>query len=60
MNAELTAAIVRILNPSRSTVGAEFLVSGDGLIAACAVAPDGTIVAGEESGRMHFLRLEGA
>jgi WD40 repeat protein len=34
--------------------------SGDGEIAACAVAPDGTIVAGEASGRVHFLRLEGA
>ncbi|TVU52285.1 MAG: hypothetical protein EA414_18185, partial [Arthrospira sp. PLM2.Bin9] len=27
---------------------------------ACAVAPDGvTVVAGDESGRVHFLRLEG-
>ncbi|MFP5272998.1 WD40 repeat domain-containing protein [Coleofasciculus sp.] len=32
---------------------------GDGELLACAVAPDGiTIVAGEASGRLHFLRLE--
>jgi len=32
----------------------------DGALTCCAVAPDGvTIVAGEESGRVHFLRLEG-
>jgi hypothetical protein len=34
--------------------------SRDSALTACAVAPDGTIVAGEASGRMHFLRLEGA
>jgi WD40 repeat protein len=34
--------------------------SGDGALVTCAVSPDGqTIVAGEKSGRMHFLRLEG-
>ncbi len=34
--------------------------SGDGALNCCAVAPDGvTIVAGEASGRVHFLRLEG-
>ncbi len=34
--------------------------SGDGGLRCCAVAPDGvTIVAGEDSGRVHFLRLEG-
>jgi WD40 repeat protein len=34
--------------------------TGDGSINCCAVAPDGvTIVAGEASGRVHFLRLEG-
>jgi WD40 repeat protein len=34
--------------------------NGDGALRCCAVAPDGvTIVAGEESGRVHFLRLEG-
>ncbi|MEQ8960194.1 MAG: WD40 repeat domain-containing protein, partial [Coleofasciculus sp. C2-GNP5-27] len=32
---------------------------GDGELLCCAVAPDGlTIVAGEASGRVHFLRLE--
>lgn len=34
--------------------------SGDGALFCCAVVPDGvTIVAGEASGRVHFLRLEG-
>ena len=34
--------------------------SGDGALECCTVAPDGvTIVAGEASGRVHFLRLEG-
>jgi WD40 repeat protein len=34
--------------------------TGDGSIFCCAVAPDGvTIVAGEQSGRVHLLRLEG-
>jgi WD40 repeat protein len=34
---------------------------GDGRLSSCVVAPDGrTIVAGETSGRVHFLRLEGA
>jgi WD40 repeat protein len=34
--------------------------TGESPIICCAVAPDGvTIVAGEESGRLHFLRLEG-
>lgn len=33
---------------------------GDGALTCCAIAPDGvTIVAGEASGRVHFLRLEG-
>ena len=33
---------------------------GDSIISCCAIAPDGlTIVAGESSGRIHFLRLEG-
>jgi len=32
----------------------------EGNISACAVAPDNrTIIVGEESGRLHFLRLEG-
>jgi len=35
--------------------------TGDGPIICCAVGPDGvTIVAGESSGRVHFLRLENA
>ena len=34
--------------------------SGEDVLECCAVAPDGvTIVAGERSGRVHFLRLEG-
>lgn len=34
--------------------------SGEGLLHACAISPDGvTIVAGEASGRVYFLRLEG-
>lgn len=33
---------------------------GDSSIVCCAVSPDGlTIVAGEQLGRVHFLRLEG-
>lgn len=34
--------------------------SGDSILVTCAVSPDGqTIVVGEASGRVHFLRLEG-
>lgn len=34
--------------------------NGDGLLTSCAVTPDGkTILAGEQSGRLHFLRLIG-
>jgi WD40 repeat protein len=34
--------------------------TGEGALWCCAVAPDGvTIIAGEASGRVHFLRLEG-
>ena len=34
--------------------------AGESSIASCAIAPDGvTIVAGDESGRVYFLRLEG-
>jgi WD40 repeat protein len=34
--------------------------SGDGALFCCAVAPNGvTLAAGEASGRVHFLRLEG-
>jgi hypothetical protein len=33
---------------------------GDGALLGCAISPDGvTVVAGEEWGRVHFLRLEG-
>jgi len=35
--------------------------SGDGPLLALAISPDGdTIVAGDASGRVHFLRLQGA
>jgi hypothetical protein len=35
--------------------------TGDDHMGSCAIAPDGhTIIAGDESGRMHFLRLEEA
>jgi len=40
----------------------QFVVSfnGNGSLHACAISPDGrTIVAGEASGRVHFLRLQG-
>jgi WD40 repeat protein len=34
--------------------------TGESAIRCCAIAPDGvTIIAGETSGRLHFLRLEG-
>ena len=34
--------------------------SGDAEFECCAIAPDGvTVVAGDRSGRVHFLRLEG-
>ncbi|MDT9199967.1 WD40 repeat domain-containing protein, partial [Limnospira sp. PMC 1042.18] len=34
--------------------------TGEGAMESCAVAPDGvTVVAGDKSGRVHFLRLEG-
>jgi WD40 repeat protein len=34
--------------------------TGDGLLYCCAVAPDGvTVAAGDQFGRVHFLRLEG-
>jgi WD40 repeat protein len=37
---------------------AEF--TGESRLLACAILPDGkTIVAGERSGRLHFLKLEG-
>jgi WD40 repeat protein len=35
--------------------------TGDGPLAACAIFPDGSmVVAGEASGAMHFLRVDGA
>ncbi|MEW6498129.1 MAG: hypothetical protein AB1589_37355, partial [Cyanobacteriota bacterium] len=49
---------VKVWNLETGEVIASF--TGDGSIYCCAVAPDGvTIVAGEASGRVHFLRLEG-
>ena len=36
MSVDLTAAIVRILNPGSLTVGTGFLVTDDGLVATCA------------------------
>lgn len=30
---------------------------GEALVSACAVAPDGTILAGDADGRLHFLEL---
>jgi len=32
--------------------------AGEGLLTACAISPGGYVVAGELSGRMHFLKLE--
>lgn len=50
---------VRVWDLSRGSVIAGF--TADAAMHACAVAPDGrTIVAGDDSGRVHFLRLEGA
>ena len=49
---------VKVWNLETGEVIASF--TGDGSINCCAVAPDGvTIVAGEQLGRVHFLRLEG-
>lgn len=48
---------VKVWDLERGTLIVNF--SGDGVLTCCAVAPDGvTIVAGEASGRLHFLRLE--
>jgi WD40 repeat protein len=50
--------ILKIWDLESGTEIASF--SGDGALFCCAVAPDGvTIVGGEKSGRVHFLRLEG-
>jgi WD40 repeat protein len=49
---------LRVWDLSRGVVIATF--TADAAMDACAVAPDGrTIVAGDELGRVHFLRLEG-
>jgi len=48
---------LKVWNLETRNIVASF--KGDGELLACAVAPDGvTIVAGEASGRVHFLRLE--
>lgn len=49
---------LRLWNLKDGRVLAKF--TGESAILACAIAPDGlTIIAGEASGRVHFLRLEG-
>ncbi len=49
---------LKVWNLQTGEVIASF--TGESRINCCAVAPDGvTIAAGEESGRVHFLRLEG-
>ncbi|MEH2209672.1 WD40 repeat domain-containing protein, partial [Nostoc sp.] len=49
---------LKVWNLATGEVIATF--AGEGSINCCPVAPDGmTIVAGDSSGRMHFLRLEG-
>jgi WD40 repeat protein len=49
---------IKVWNLETGEVIASF--TGESPIKCCAVAPDGvTIVAGEASGRVHFLRLEG-
>ena len=49
---------LKILDVATRRLIASF--TGDSQLNCCAVAPDGlTIVAGEASGRVHFLRLEG-
>jgi hypothetical protein len=35
------------------------IYTGDSQIRSLAVTPNGTIVAGEQSGRVHFLRIQG-
>ena len=51
-------SILKLWNLETGEVIASF--TGESPINCCAVAPDGvTIVAGEQSGRVHFLRLEG-
>ncbi|BAY24597.1 WD-repeat protein [Calothrix sp. NIES-2100] len=49
---------LKVWNWQTGEVIASFI--GDGGILCCAVAPDGVrVVAGEDSGRVHFLRLQG-
>jgi WD40 repeat protein len=49
---------LKVWDLERREVIASF--SGESPLICCAVSPDGvTIVAGEQSGRVHFLRLEG-
>ncbi|MEH2396959.1 WD40 repeat domain-containing protein [Nostoc sp.] len=49
---------LKVWNLATGEVIATF--TGESSISCCAIAPDGmTIVAGEQSGRVHFLRLQG-
>jgi WD40 repeat protein len=49
---------IKVWDLSSGKVIASF--TGESSIACCAIAPDGvTIVAGDTSGRVYFLRLEG-
>ncbi|MCT7954377.1 NB-ARC domain-containing protein [Laspinema palackyanum] len=49
---------LKLWNLATGDVVASF--GGDGVLFCCAIAPNGvTVVAGEASGRVHFLRLEG-
>jgi WD40 repeat protein len=49
---------IKVWDLSSGNVIASFM--GESSIASCAIAPDKvTIVAGDESGRVYFLRLEG-
>ena len=49
---------LKVWNWQTGEVIASFV--GDGAISCCAVAPDGVrVVAGDGSGRVHFLRLQG-
>jgi WD40 repeat protein len=51
-------ATVKVWNLERGCCAYSF--TGDSKILCCAIAPDGRLfAAGEESGRLHFLRLEG-
>ncbi|MBD0340551.1 MAG: WD40 repeat domain-containing protein, partial [Microcoleus sp. Co-bin12] len=53
-----TDKTLKVWDLSSGNVIASF--AGESSIASCAIAPDGvTIVAGDESGRVYFLRLEG-